>query len=304
MKDSKKYIIIIIVLILVVLSLLAVYISIKDRNDNTNVNIGNSSSNNGNNNDNDNDIIDKDKINQNKQLLENEDLYFRIYLTLNDYYRNIHLGNKKEIYNVLEDGYKKDNNLTEDNVLNYIKADYSDSTYIIKEIYYNPNSRVTYYFTNGYLYNNSEDDESSYYDSVKFIVIIKNNHYVIKPLDNSVNYLNYVNNCVIEDININNSNILLNNTINEQNKLILYLNEFLNLLIYNPERAYNMLDANTLKKYTDYNNFYSERNNIFNKLSTNILSYNKSDNIYRIKDFKQNDIIITEERILDYKIGY
>ena len=136
MKDSKKYIIIIIVLILVVLSLLAVYISIKDRNDNTNVNIGNSSSNNGNNNDNDNDIIDKDKINQNKQLLENEDLYFRIYLTLNDYYRNIHLGNKKEIYNVLEDGYKKDNNLTEDNVLNYIKADYSDSTYIIKEIYY------------------------------------------------------------------------------------------------------------------------------------------------------------------------
>ncbi len=301
MKDSKKYIIIIIVLILVVLSLLAVYISIKDRNDNTNVNIGNSS-NNGNNND--NDIIDKDKINQNKQLLENEDLYFRIYLTLNDYYHNIHLGNKKEIYNVLEDGYKKDNNLTEDNVLNYIKADYSDSTYIIKEIYYNPNSRVTYYFTNGYLYNNSEDDESSYYDSVKFIVIIKNNHYVIKPLDNSVNYLNYVNNCVIEDININNSNILLNNTINEQNKLILYLNEFLNLLIYNPERAYNMLDANTLKKYTDYNNFYSERNNIFNKLSTNILSYNKSDNIYRIKDFKQNDIVITEERILDYKIGY
>lgn len=295
MKNNSKKLIIIIVIILGITSIIALYFGFKSPNDNNqNNNPGTSSSN---------------LINKEISLLTVEDEYLKIQNTINDYYTKLSIKDNAGLYKILEKSYILENNITANNVTDVIYSNYETVNYTAKEIYYNKNSSVTYYFVNGYVFNQTiMEDDFSYEKSVNYMIIVKNSYYVIRPLSNQIEIENYAKNYNIKDIDINSKTKLVTTSVSEKNKLITYITEFMNLLILDNERAYNMLDDETKNKYYSYDYFYTQRYDIYNNFSANIFATSKTENeeniIYSIKDSNQRTIKITEFRIMDYKIGF
>lgn len=302
MKNNSKKLIIIIVIILVITSIIALYFGFKSPNDNNqNNNPGGTTTNPG--------TSSSNLINKEISLLTVEDEYLKIQNTINDYYTKLSIKDNAGLYKILEKSYILENNITANNVTDVIYSNYETVNYTAKEIYYNKNSSVTYYFVNGYVFNQTiMEDDFSYEKSVNYMIIVKNGYYVIRPLSNQIEIENYAKNYNIKDIDINSKTKLVTTSVSEKNKLITYITEFMNLLILDNERAYNMLDDKTKNKYYSYDYFYTQRYDIYNNFSANIFATSKTENeeniIYSIKDSNQRTIKITEFRIMDYKIGF
>jgi len=302
MKNNSKKLIIIIVIILGITSIIALYFGFKSPNDNNqNNNPGGTTTNPG--------TSSSNLINKEISLLTVEDEYLKIQNTINDYYTKLSIKDNAGLYKILEKSYILENNITANNVTDVIYSNYETVNYTAKEIYYNKNSSVTYYFVNGYVFNQTiMEDDFSYEKSVNYMIIVKNGYYVIRPLSNQIEIENYAKNYNIKDIDINSKTKLVTTSVSEKNKLITYITEFMNLLILDNERAYNMLDDETKNKYYSYDYFYTQRYDIYNNFSANIFAISKTENeeniIYSIKDSNQRTIKITEFRIMDYKIGF
>ena len=243
-------------------------------------------------------------------LLENEATFFNIEKSINDYYYLLTNSKNNDLYTILEKDYIIENNITIDNILEKIENKYSSTSYKAKEIYYNKDSVVTYYFINGYFIDTSmSEDDFKYYENVNYLVIVsENNNYVIRPLSNNINIEEYAKSYSLDYIEINNNFKISSANISEKNKLTIYINEFLNLLFLDTNKAYNMLDENTKNNYNNYNDFKSNINDIYSKLSSVVFSYSvkKIGNIneYDIIDNKQNKIKITEYNTMNYKIYF
>ena len=243
-------------------------------------------------------------------LLENEATFFNIEKSINDYYYLLTNSKNNDLYTILEKDYIIENNITIDNILEKIENKYSSTSYKAKEIYYNKDSVVTYYFINGYFIDTSmSEDDFKYYENVNYLVIVsENNNYVIRPLSNNINIEEYAKSYSLDYIEINNNFKISSANISEKNKLTIYINEFLNLLFLDTNKAYNMLDENTKNNYNNYNDFKSKINDIYSKLSSVVFSYSvkKIGNIneYDIIDNKQNKIKITEYNTMNYKIYF
>ncbi len=86
------------------------------------------------------------------------------------------------------------------------------------------------------------------------------------------------------------------------------MNEFLNLLVYDNAKAYNLLQDETKKEYGSEFEFKAQMVDIYSRFSSKIFSYSKKEDgdkiIYNVKDDKQNSILITEYGIMNYKIAY
>ncbi|MBQ8902146.1 MAG: hypothetical protein IJY87_03655 [Bacilli bacterium] len=301
MKNNSKKLIIIIVIILGITSIIALYFGFKSPNDNNqNNNPGGTTTNPG--------TSSSNLINKEISLLTVEDEYLKIQNTINDYYTKLSIKDNAGLYKILEKSYILENNITANNVTDVIYSNYETVNYTAKEIYYNKNSSVTYYFVNGYVFNQTiMEDDFSYEKNVNYMIIVKNGYYVIRPLSNQIEIENYAKNYNIKDIDINSKTKLVTTSVSEKNKLITYITEFMNLLILDNERAYNMLDDETKNKYYSYDYFYTQRYDIYNNFSANIFATSKTENeniIYSIKDSNQRTIKITEFRIMDYKIGF
>jgi len=298
MEEHKKKVIILISVILVFIALIAILLGIifKDEKVDNPISTPNN---------NQEDIISKDIV----RLNESED-FFGIQKAINNYY--LLLTNKKtnELMQALDADYKKEKNINTNNLYNVIKSDYENISFIAKEIYYNPNSSITYYFVNGYLIDMKMLEEDFYYEgSINYLIIKnKNNNYVIKPLDNNTNIESIAKSYVINNKDIDNNYRLSFDTISEESKLTSYITEFMSLLMYDNKRAYQLLDDNTKNKYLGYDDFNSKLVEIYNTLSSKIFSYSSSNKngktIYNIIDDKQNNITIYENNIMDYKIAY
>lgn len=296
MKFNNKKIIILITIILVYAIIFVVAIYFEDQFDsNTNNNTPS--------------LETPEIINKRISLLTEEKEYFKIQNAINTYYEMLIGKDNNSLYKILEEEYVIENNITPNNVTNIINSNYEVVSFIAKEIYYNANSTVTYYFINGYVFNQTVmEDYYSYEGSVNYLLIEKNGKYVIKPLTTDININNYAKNYEIKDININNNFFVSEVLITEKTKLVTYITEFKNLLILDSLRAYDMLDDETKSKYINYEEFYNQRYDIYNKLATNIYGIAKEENNnsveYNIKDINQATIKITEHRVMDYKIGY
>ena len=302
MKDNSKKLIIIIVLLLGITSIIALYFGFKSpSDDNKNNNPGGTTTNPGN--------SSSNLINKEISLLTIENEYLNVQNTINDYYTKLAVKDNEGLYKILDETYILENNITKDNVTDVIYSNYETVNYTAKEIYYNKNSSVTYYFVNGYVFNQTiMEDDFSYEKSVNYMIIVKNGYYTIRPLSNQIEIENYAKNYDIKDVDINSKTKLVTTSVSEKNKLITYITEFMNLLILDNERAYNMLDDETQNKYYSYDYFYTQRYDIYNNFSANIFATSKTENeeniIYSIKDSNQRTIKITEFRIMDYKLGF
>ena len=241
--------------------------------------------------------------------LEEEAVFFGVQKIINDYYNFIFEENTNEILNMLDPEYLNRYQINSSDLYAVIGSDYGITSYIAKNIYYNPDSSVTYYFVSGYLTTNSVmGDEYEFYDQVSFLIIVdeSTNQYVLNPIQ-TTNLLDYAESYDIVDRNIENGNSFQTIRVTEENKLSTYLNEFITFLIYNPREAYDLLDEDTQQNYQGYSDFEGEAFNLYDSLSSRIFSYSSNEDddvvIYEIVDNNQNKITIYEYGIMNYRIS-
>lgn len=286
-NKGKSKILIIVIIILAILSGLAIALSLITKENNK-----------------------PSEISKEMTELKLEEDFFGIQKIINNFYENLSLEKKHDLYISLEEDYKKVNNITENNIISMLKINYNNIDYIVSKIYYNKDGNVKYYFINGYIRGTQKMENTlSFIDNKNFLVIVSmNNNYVIKPLEDNINLYQYANNYNMVDIKLKNNMKFEKVYLDEKNKLANYINEFKNLLFYNTEKAYNMLGEETKNKYLNYNDFKNQIESIYNNITASVFSYNKKEqanyNEYLIIDDNKNNLKIIENGIMNYQISY
>ena len=300
MNKEKKRILIIIGIIIAIIALLAYLLSVMVEKEEVS-------------NDPDKPTLPEEpSLELNKEIakLDDDSIFFTIQNIINDYYNLIFTGDTSALLQVLDPKYIQEYHITSDNIYSIIRNDYNMPSYVVSDIYYNPDSSFTYYFINGYLMDIPlVGTDYDFYDSISYLIIVDEStkQYVLRPIS-TMNIEEYANNYDIEVKKFTSDNSFKITTISEDSKLTTYLSEFVNLLVYFPDEAYQLLSDEKQKEYTNYDHFVSQVVEIYDKLSTRVFSYGskKSDGIkiYEVIDDNQNKIIIYEYGINDFRITY
>ena len=94
----------------------------------------------------------------------------------------------------------------------------------------------------------------------------------------------------------------------EETKLSNYLARYVNYLMYDKERAYNLLTENMKNYYISYENFDLNREYLISNIKTTIFTYykvkNGSSTVYYITDSELSKINIYEKDIMDFEIEF
>ena len=295
MQNKKNVIIVIVILLILVILTVVVLLFTNLNEDNITI-------------DYDSSLIESPEL----KVLENRDnTFFTVQKIINNYYEIIKSGNKDKLYNILDQSYVIDNGISIDNVYNFISNNYEDTSYIANDVNYIKGNDVTYYLVNGYLLNNIiVTEEVKYYNDINFLVTIDDSKqlYVIYPIDN-MDENTLINNYQFRNgIKINENNKVENITISEENKLTTYINEFLTLMFVDTNRAYGMLDEDTLDIFGSLDGFETNLMDIYDALSPVIFSYTKKEFddyiLFEIIDNNDNRIKIMEYNTMNYRIGF
>lgn len=300
-NKAQRKVLIIIGLILIIIAILAYVLSLfidNNNNDQENNGVNNTPPS----------TSHVDEVTTDFTLLENERAFFGLNDIINHYFESILVRDTDELMVMLDDEYIEENNITTSNLYNYINHNYANVSYVSKEIHYNPNSDVTYYFIGGYAMSYSVAS-SVIIPDVHFLVIVdeSTNRYVLRPIE-SDNLEDYIENYDVKVRELTSGNAFVTRTISEEEKITTYLSEFINLLVSEPEEAYELLTDNKKAEYGSFANFESQVPNIFEDLSSVIFSYASSEEddrtVYSIKDNHQNSITIYEYGIMNYQISF
>ena len=242
--------------------------------------------------------------------LEDESLFFSVQKVINDYYNSIFEEDTRTLLSVLDPLYKEDNQIIGNNIYAIIGSDYGITNYVAKEIYYNPDSSVTYYFVSGNLTSNSiMGDEYEFLEDVCFLIIVdeSNSNYILRPIDTS-DLFSYAEDYNMVEREVESGATFVEVEVTEANKLSNYLAIFINFLIDNPEEAYNLLDNETKNNYQNYSDFLSQVVDLYQNLSSKVFSYSSEEEddrvVYEVVDDNQNKITIYEYHIMDFQISY
>lgn len=254
--------------------------------------------------------VQENVISKKIDILNDSAKYFEVQSILNEYYISLVNKNISELLKVLDSKWIEENNINGGNLFKFINSNYEIASYTAKTIYYNPNSSVTYYFVNGYLYDTDLlDSKHDFYEDIKYLVIVDaSNHYVIRPINSKQDIETYAKNYNLEDYQIDNNYKFDASKISDENKISIYLNEFFTLLITKPEKAYLLLDEMTQNRYDGVEDFKNNIADIYAKYTSKIFGFTSKteDNktTYYIKDDNQNDIEIYESSVMNFKIYY
>ena len=240
-----------------------------------------------------------------------------IFITILVIFLNSHEEDKNNTNNInnnettMKNYFKKVNNYDEffsiQNTLN--NSNQLNTSYIIQELYLNRIGKTKYYFINcSELESDVGAEIIDYTKNNYYLIIVNNNKYQLNKLNEIEDLENYAKNYKVIEKEITSNNVIKKGNIEEEKMLTIYIEYFKDMLILDTELAYNMLDEETKKDYVNYNDFYNEVINNYNKLSSKIFAYNKQEeddiNTYYIEDDNRNKIIITEYGIMDFKISY
>lgn len=225
---------------------------------------------------------------------------------VNDYLEKLTWADADILYNVINSSYLTNNGITKANILNYFNTDYYSPGYVAKKMYYRSYEGIEYYFVNGYIIDFNESVD--YYGNISVLVLIKDNIYNIIPIAEGTNFDSYINNYNYQsNVEVTGDNTYITYNIDDESKLIVYLQDFINLLYANASEAYDLLDVDTKNYFGSLSNFISYSDSILEKLSPKIFSYSTVENdgytTYNIIDDNQNVITVTEYSLMNYTIN-
>ena len=215
--------------------------------------------------------------------LNDSDTFFAVQEAINNFYVDF-FNNKEDAILLLDKSFVSKNKIDINNINNFIKETNENVNFQAQDIYYNPDSNMTYYFINGYtISSNIEGKELKYTPNLYYLLKVDmENNYSIIPLLDVENFEEYVNKYYLDRIYIDNTTNFKVEKINEVNKMVNYINNFKNLMNLDVNKAYNMLNDSTKSKYANLKEFENSRVIIAEKLFTKFASINIQ---------RENDII-------------
>ena len=295
-NKSQKKVLIIVGIIIALISLLAYILSAVLKDEEVSISPVNP------------EIPKEDVITNEFTLLTEEASFWGIDEIINQFFNYLTQGDNSNLYEMLDREYIKENNISISNINAVLKKSYIDVNYNIKNIYYNAESDVTYYFVDGYVLNYTVDT-TDFIDNVQFLIIVDESTscYELRPIETS-NILEYAKNYNLTAKDITGKNTFITKTISLERKLTLYLSNFILLLVEFPEQSYAILTNEKQEEFGNIDNFKNQVLEIYDKLSPVIFSYASSEEddrtVYSVKDNKQNSITIYEYGIMNYQISF
>lgn len=257
-------------------------------------------------------LILNNKSNYDKLVYVNEySDFFTNTNYINNYISKIANNDSKTIYNLLDDKYIEENNITINNVLNIV-GDYSIlSSFDVNNMYYVQINKDYIYYIEGKIYENRFDEDKILIDDDFAIVIINDTDklsYSLYPVNNN-NYVKVINS--IKKINIKNNkynNIQKSGTISKEQVCITYLSDFTDNILNDINNSYELLSDNMKKTYNTSNKYINYISNNFD-LITGTADKCKMDEIddkrrYTVIDINDNTYIFTENSIMNYEVDF
>ena len=225
---------------------------------------------------------------------------------INSYINYVASENSIAIYNVLDKKYIEKNNITYDNILDYID-DYSiGSSLKATGMEYVKVGNNFVYYVKGMIYENTYEGVSLLDDDFSIVVVtdFKNLSFSLYPVDNN-NYKEVING--IKKINIVNNTyntIVKSELINKERICGLYLSDFIN----NLSDSYALLSDDMKEIYIDkdmYNSYIKDNISSFSSVADKCRMDEIDDiRVYTVIDKNSNTYVFTEESIMKYKVDF
>lgn len=252
----------------------------------------------------DNQNVNENNLNNNVKydnfsLLQESDIAFTLQKIINNYYELLINNKKEEVIKILDSNYQK----------NDLNSNYNNVQYIPEKIYNYSVNNLEYYIIEGYLIDRPVlDGKPTYNKDINYFATLdySNKKVSLYPLEN-IDIEDFIKSYNFKDKK-DLSYTFLNVTISEKNKLKIYINNFLNLLYYDVDKAYSMLGDKTKKYYGTKNDFKSNIDYIYNNIKSSVFSFfeyqTQNEITYNIKDDNQNSITIHEMGAMYYSIDF
>lgn len=236
-------------------------------------------------------------------------VFFSTYNYVTNYINKVGSKNNESIYNLLYSDYIVDNNITVDNVFNYVEDISSEISLKVKGIESVKIKGNYLYYINGSLIKETYDASEIYNDNYEVVLVYDydNLTYSIYPiLDGNANKI--INDIKKISIIVNNDNKIKETELIKKEKICsLYLSDYINYIYKDINKAYELLSDDMKKKeFTSVNKFkqYIANNseNISSVADKCLLNNIDDKRVYSVIDNNENRYIFTESSIMNYKV--
>ena len=194
-------------------------------------------------------------VKSDKKVLKNATLFCTVEDCVNTYLDKIKENNIEAVMNILNQKYKKEKNITKDNIKSYINEIRQEQKFIATKINQEIDDNIYTFYVEGILNDN-------YNNNMYLMVEFDENKltFNIMPfLENKYNNLDKIESALINtDIEENENNKYSYNRIKDNELSKKYFTYYKNLILNNPQKAYEILDDEYKeKKFNNFNEFYN-----------------------------------------------
>lgn len=247
----------------------------------------------------------------NSEKLEVVNDYNSFFTTTN--YVNNFLSYSKDsskLYDVIYSSYIDDNNITKDNIFNYIKSYQGDVSIKVTDMKYVKVKDNYIYYVKGKLYQSTFDSVEVIEDNFEVVVLVDINtsSYGIYPIDDN-DYKDIINGIKKIKIDNNSNNVVkTSSSISKEQMCVVYLSDYIDKLNNDINSAYDVLSNSMKEKYVSLDNFRMYINNNLNRITTDAdkcsLENVKNKRIYTVLDKNSNKYVFVETNIMNYKVDF
>lgn len=243
--------------------------------------------------------------------LKDETTFFTVNSCINKYITFNSQRDYEKLYYIFSEEYRKQNDMTIDNVSDKIELYESGDMFSTKTIYeYNNNDSISTYFVYGNViedsYINEEPKKKDLYITVQLDKVNRTYSIILNEKENDINSISK--NTDIKEIK-NNKNINIYETANTiPNQMgYIYFNDYKEKLVENIDEAYELLDQEFKNiKYDKIEKFklYIDSMDILEYITVKSCQVEIDEDkvIYTIKDQYSNIYIFTQLSIMEYTV--
>ena len=221
-------------------------------------------------------------VKSDKEVLKNSTIFFTVEDSINIYFDKIKENNFEAVMNILNQKYIKEKNITKDNIRLYINNVNQNQKFIATKINQEIYDNIYTFYVEGTLSDN-------YNDNIYIMVEFDENKSVfnVMPfLEKKYNNLDEIESALINtDIEENENNKYSYNRIKDNELSKKYFTYYKNLILNNPQKAYEILDDEYKEKkfnnFNEFNNYIKLNNDKYLKMD--LKKYAK----YEYEDFTQ-----------------
>lgn len=254
-----------------------------------------------------NEVYEVEEIEANTEirLVDSQSQYYSVVACINNYYKAILDGNNKKLYDTLDNRYIQENSITQENVIEKINtSNFSNSDYIVKNMYIQETENIYNYYINGYL------REQGMNTNTYFVLFVDqyNSTYSIYPI-NEERYNNIIELKEIietETISENDNNLYQVVQVSDEDTAKRLLEDYQYKIENNIQLAYEELNSEyRQKKFSNIEEYTQYINNI-GISQASVVQYQKSkidDSVqYIILDENGRYYVFNETSVMKYNV--